>query len=101
MILNSQATTVDDGYGNQTPSGAAEVLTVCEIQQRTRLEAGGQGELSDTGWLIVLPASVNARTSDIVVADGVRYELVGDPWAARNPRTRSVSHVEASARVAA
>ena len=38
------------------------------------------------------------NTSDTVIVDGQEYELVGEPWDARNPRTRAQSHIEATVR---
>lgn len=86
-----------DDYGNETDT-TTEVETVCELQQTRRDEPDAQGELSDTTWQLFLPASTEISTGDSVMVDGVVYELVGAPWPARNPRTRTVSHVEATVR---
>lgn len=86
-----------DVYGNEIP-GEDLVETVGELQQRRREEPGGAGEVSETDWLLVLPAGTDLRTGDAVEVDGMLYELIGDPWAARNPRTGEESHVEATLR---
>jgi hypothetical protein len=99
ITRRSESGTIDD-YGNDIPDEET-VETVCELQQRTRLtdgEPAGQGELSDTRWLLVLPAGTDIRTGDTVEVDGQVYEMFGDPWPARNPRTQEESHVECNLR---
>lgn len=89
-----------DAYGNENPV-TQTVTTVCELQQERHLsdaEPAGQGELSDTKWLLVLPATTTIRTGDTVTVDGLRFEMFGDPWHARNPRTGVESHVECTVR---
>lgn len=89
-----------DAYGNDIPAETT-VQTVCELQQLTRLtdaEPAGQGEFSDTRWLLVLPAGTEIRTGDTVEVDGHAYEMFGDPWPVRNPRTGRDSHVQATVR---
>lgn len=84
-----------DAYNNETDT-VFEVQTVCELQQRQRTETGDRGEVSVTEWLLVLPASTDISTGDGVVIDEERYEVIGEPWQARNPRTQTVSHIEAT-----
>lgn len=87
----------EDEIGNLIAS--EEVIeTVCELQQQQRTEPTGQGELSDTRWLLILPAGTSLHGGDTVTVDDESYELVGEPWHARNPRTRTESHVEATVR---
>jgi hypothetical protein len=87
-----------DDYGNAIKTETA-VETLCEIQQRSRDERDDQGELSDTLWNAYFPAGTALRTGDEVRVDGIGYfELVGDPWPARNPRTQAESHLEATLR---
>ncbi len=96
-----------DTYGNPIPPGVDtspvdetyDLETVCELQQRRRDEPGDAGEMSDTFWNLFLPAGVDVDTSDSVTVDGYgSFEVVGDPWPARNPRTRLQHHVEATVR---
>src|SRR5689334_17240639 len=84
-----------DGYGNEIPDEDT-VETVCELQQQQRTEPGDEGELSSTRWLAIFPAGTDLRTGDAIEVDGATYEVFGDPWPARNPRTRAESHVEAT-----
>lgn len=86
-----------DERGNDIPTETL-VETVGELQQRRRREPDDAGELSDADWLLILPADTTIRTGDGVIANGQHFEVVGDPWLARNPRTRAASHVEATLR---
>lgn len=96
IIRRSESGSTDE-LGNEIPDEEA-VETVCELQQRNRSEQGNQGEVSSTDWLLILPADTDIGTGDAVVVDEEVYEMVGDPWPARNPRTATESHVEASLR---
>lgn len=99
ITRRSQSGTTDD-YGNDIPAETT-VETVCELQQRDRRadsEPDLAGELSDTLWLLVLPAETDIDTGDVVEVDGLVYEMFGDPWLARNPRTGEESHVECTLR---
>jgi hypothetical protein len=86
-----------DEYGNEIPDEAM-TSTVGELQQERRDEPGASGETSDTRWLLVVPAGTVINTGDAVIVDNEVYEVVGAPWPARNPRTGTTSHVEASLR---
>lgn len=86
----------DEGFDPSPTEVLAE--TVGELQQVQRSEPVAEGELSVTTWLLVLPAGTDIRTGDAVIAEGETYEVIGAPWAVRNPRTRLESHTEASLR---
>lgn len=87
-----------DDYGNEEPS-VAQVDTVCDIQQVRRTELD-DAEVSDTTWLLFLPPDTAIDTGDQVTIDdtGETFEMAGDPWPVRNPRTGVESHVEATVR---
>jgi hypothetical protein len=87
----------EDDYGNDTQT-VTWAETVCELQQRQRDEPGEMGETSATDWRLYLPAGTDIDTSDTVIVNDQIFEVVGDPWQARNPRTRQQSHVEATVR---
>lgn len=74
------------------------VETVCELQQRQRGEDTDAGDIADSSWLLVLPAGTQVAQDSTVIVDGDRYELDGEPWPARNPRTQLMSHIEATVR---
>lgn len=86
-----------DSYGNEIPTETT-TTTVCELQQRRRDEPTGEGEVSSTDWVAFFLPGEALTTADRLTVDGETYELVGDPWTARNPRTGDVSHIEASVR---
>lgn len=94
-IISREAVGDIDDYGNEVPEESS-VDTVCELQQIQRDEPAGEGEFSDTRWVAIFPAGTELKTSDAVLIDGKTYELEGDPWAVRNPRLGTESHVEAT-----
>jgi hypothetical protein len=107
-LLNISATIIrrrsgeeEDDRGN-TVSAVEEVEARCWIEKQTRRaqeEAGQAGELSDTLWTAYFAAGIELGTGDAVVIEGQgKYELVGDPWEAINPRTGVASHIEANLR---
>lgn len=99
-LLNLPVTIVRRTMGEGFDPVPTESLveTFGELQQTARAEPVGEGELSVTTWLLVLPAATDVRTGDAVIADGATYEVIGSPWEARNPRTQFASHVEATLR---
>jgi hypothetical protein len=96
ITRRSDSGTVND-YGDAVATETT-VETLCELQQQRRTEPDQQGELSDTMWLLVLPAGTQVDTGDVVTVDGQAFELVGDPWPVRRPLTGRGSHVEATLR---
>lgn len=86
----------EDAYGNETET-VEEIETVSEVQKQQRAdeEPGDEGEMSDTKWVGFFPAGTELQTADAVRVEGIGVlELVGDPWAVRNPRTQTISHLE-------
>jgi hypothetical protein len=86
----------DDEYGNPTWTEVA-AATTCELQQEVGWEAEG-GVIQLSTWRVFLPAGTPADGWDAVNVDGDLYELEGDAWPARNPRTKNFTHVEARVR---
>lgn len=82
-----------DEYGTPV-ADEVETETRCALQQRQRTE--NDDAISDTGWLLVLPAGTDIDTSDVVEVDGDAYEVVGDPWRVVNELTTVEDHVEAT-----
>lgn len=91
----------EDAYGAKKPD-VEETSVRCELQQvplRRSGEPDEGGEASDTLWTGFFPAGTDLRTADAVVVEGRgKFELVGEPWHARNPRTGQESHLEAKLR---
>jgi hypothetical protein len=83
-----------DGYGNPVDEEATTV-TVCELQQRQRTEDAG---IVAATWALYLPGGTAIDAGDTVEIDGDGYEVLGEPWSARNPITRVVSHAEVTVR---
>lgn len=96
-IINRSDGSETDGYGNAVPDEFL-VETVGELQQQQRSEPVAEGELSDSRWLLVLPAGTLIGTGDAAIVDGEVYEVVGAPWPMRNPRTGAPHHIEATVR---
>ena len=71
--------------------------TLCELQQVNEDDAN-DGRTQVSSWRVWLPADVELAGTDALEVDGELFELEGDPWPVRNPRTSVVSHVEARAR---
>lgn len=86
----------DDFDNRQTVTSTT--TTRGALQQRRADEPGDQGELSDTGWILFLPAGTVLDGSDVVQIDGAEYELVGDPWHVIDEATGREHHVEAALR---
>ena len=97
MIIRRTASGTTDAYGAAIPT-TVEVEVVGELQQQRRDEPATEGELSDTRWVAFFPAGTNIDTGDAVICDGESFEVIGDPWAARNPRTQVESHLECTLR---
>lgn len=70
--------------------------TVCEIQQDMADENAGDNDMSKTRWRIFFPVGTEIDADDVVSVDGLEYEVDGEAWAVRNPRTQTMSHVEAN-----
>ena len=86
-----------DDYGDETATETS-VSTVCELQQQRRDETGDPATRAASTWALFLPAGTTIGPADTVTIDGDDYELVGEAWPARNPRTQTVSHIEATVR---
>lgn len=72
-------------------------VTKCELQQTTAGEEH-EGRVLTTGWRVFLPADVELTGWDVLLVDGERLEVDGDPWPVRHPREGTVHHVEAAVR---
>lgn len=96
-IVRRSESGVTDAYGNAIPSETSEEVD-CYLEQRRRDEAEDQGEVSESDWLLVLPAGTEIDTGDEVVVDARAYEVIGEPWSAHDPLRGGASHVEATLR---
>ena len=94
-ILRRSASGSEDDYGNEIQTDHVE-QTVVEIQQRVRKEH--DDAVADTDWIGFFLPGEDVQSGDAIVLDGHKFEVVGDPWPVRNPRTQAESHVEAGLR---
>lgn len=94
-IVRRSASEKEDDYGNLIPT-EEEVETVCYVEQKQRDEQA-EGEPAGERWLGIFPPGTGLDPNDSVTVDGLgSFEVFGPPWPARNPRTQSESHVEAT-----
>lgn len=101
ITIISRAAGAADELGDETLE-PTETETVGELQKnegRGGTEPALAEQLSDTDWTLFLPAGTAIDQNDQVRAeDGRVFEVVGEAWHARNPRTRQESHVEVALR---
>lgn len=83
-----------DIYGNPTQSETL-VNTTCSLQQQARATDEVVGEIAETFWDLFLPTGTAIDTSDRVLVANAFYEVVGQPWDAREG-SAEVWHVEAT-----
>lgn len=79
---------------NTPGQSTTTTTTVCELQQTSADENVTDRDAQASDFLLILPAGTAIDGGDKVTIEGVEYEVAGPPWAARNPRTQSASHVE-------
>lgn len=74
--------------------------TVCYAEQQRATDRTEGQSSTEQRWLLVLPAGTTVDADDRVEIDGVNgvFAVQGPPWPARNPRTRTVSHIECEIR---
>lgn len=90
--INSMAENGTNDYGDAEYT-ATEVETVCELQQRAAAE--NAEDVSDTLWDLFLPGGTELSNIDSISIDGAGdFEVLGDPWGARDPELGSEHHVE-------
>lgn len=92
-IIRRSPSGSEDAFGNEIQTETS-VATVCDLQQQRADERNAQGETSYDEWIAFLLAGISIKTADTLVVDGQEFEVIGDPWHARNPRTKSESHIE-------
>lgn len=97
VIRRTESENDTDDYGNPIPD-EVQFEVRCEVQQINRTEQP-EGSPASADWTGFFPAGTDLDSSDSVIVEGLaEFELQGEPWAVRNPRTRAMSHVEATLR---
>lgn len=102
ITRRSESGTTDE-FGNDI-SKEETVETVYELQQRPAEDRETDDELAQAQLVAFFLPGTQLGSGDNVTdgLDGLQREVVGEPWQARNPRTKEPSHVEATlTRVAA
>lgn len=94
LILRQSQAVEEDDFATPDTTPDEEVETVGALQQEQRGEAEGQGEFSETRWVLFLPATTEIDTTDRVVVDGRVYEVTGDPWPVKDHPRGTTSHLE-------
>ena len=95
-LLRRAQTGPPDEYGDPTWTELGEPIA-CELQQEVGYDAAG-GAIQLSTWRVFLPPTTPPTGWDGITIGAVTYELEGDAWLARNPRTGIDSHVEARVR---
>lgn len=101
LIHRTSPSSTTDQFGSPTDTVTA-VATVCELQALAAARGDGEPsqhlDLSDSGWLLILPAGTEIDPPDTVEVEGLIYEVVTAPWSVRSPWTRVHSHIEVGLR---
>ena len=85
-----------DVYGDPTWS-EAHTDTLCYAEQSVASEPSDPHYQADE-WRVLLDSTAVVDGLDAVVIDGLRFEVIGPPWMAKDPRTNADHHVELRAR---
>lgn len=101
LIRRKTPGSTTDAYGNPVDT-FTETTTTCEIQPASSIrrddERSQHLDLTDSDWLLILPAGTEIDPPDQVKVEGLTYEVSTAPWQARNPWTREPTHVEVGLR---
>lgn len=103
VVTNPEAVGEDtpkDAFGDPAPAPAAPLTFKGWYEQVQRNEDTAGTDQQSEKWRVFLePAAAGQVDGSASVAfAGVSFELDGPPWAATNPRTTQVTHVEATAK---
>lgn len=96
VVLHRREPGPPDAYGDPTWVDFTEDA-LCYAEQASASEPGDPNYQADE-WRFVFDESVGLDGVDAIDKDGSRFEVIGPPWPAYNPRTRTVHHVELRAR---
>jgi hypothetical protein len=94
--INYWAPGPPDEHNNQTDTWMS-VDTICAMQQRTRIEGGGDAQLGVGIWGVWLkPEEVPPGPTDQIVLNGETYHFHGYAWPAIGANGQ-IDHLEATA----
>lgn len=103
VVTNPEAVDEDtpkDAFGDPAPTPADPLTFKGWYEQIQRSEDTASTDQQSEKWRVFLePAAAGQVDGSASVAfAGAGFELDGPPWAATNPRTTQVTHVEATAK---
>lgn len=85
-------------HGNAV-SEIVETETVCELQQQPAFRSESDEAVSENRWQVYLLPGETVGSGDSIDIEGAgEFEVFGEPWEARNPRTGRASHIEVAVR---
>jgi hypothetical protein len=86
-----------DGFGDPVPGAGAPTTYKGWYEQSQRSEDTTNTDQQAEQWRLFLePAAATVTGSATVEIGEGTFELDGPPWAASNPRTGQVTHIEAT-----
>lgn len=92
------AVTSTDEYHNEVVAVGAGVPTRGLLQQASTTEYTTDRDTTVTQWVLFLPAGTPIGPQSQVTYDGQTFQVDGQPERVWNPRTATVSHIEAKLR---
>lgn len=98
-ITRVAMTGTDDAFGDPTEQTTTATY-VCWLHQVGRGEQTANANTQTEMWSMYLDPAADGLVDggDRATIDGVTYELDGPPWAAHNPRTGDITHLEVGLR---
>lgn len=85
-----------DPYGNKRLSSAPAVIVKGYIEQTSSTENLVNRDTAVTRWTCYLPAGTPVGYLDRITFQGQTFQVDGEPHQVFNPRTKSVSHIQAA-----
>lgn len=86
-----------DGMGDPTEEVTTSSFLGWLWQTTVPTDSTANTSVSTEQWEVALDRSAAGQldAGDTIVADGLRFDVDGPPWSARNPRTQVVEYVHA------
>lgn len=86
-----------DGMGDPTEETTSTDFRGWVWQTSVPGDTTANTNVSTEQWELALERSAAGQidAGDTIIADGIRYDVDGPPWSARNPRTQLVEFVHA------
>lgn len=95
-LLNEPCTFTPITRGDDTEDRGIPVTTVCYAEQRGASEDNANTARQTQTWMVMLPADFtgNGHGELEIPGRGLLLDVQGPPHRVRNPRTRTIHHVE-------